>query len=49
MEVMGEVILAPSDKPGATHAPLRSAIRQHVHSGSLGSIPESGLGNIVER
>lgn len=49
MVVLGGVVLAPSDKPGATSARMRSAIRQHVHSGSLGSIPKEGLRIIAER
>lgn len=49
MEVMGGAVLAPSAKPGASHAPMKSAIRQHVCSGSLGSILKLGLGNIGGR
>lgn len=47
--VAGGVVLAPSDKSGATQAPMRSATRQHICAGYLGSIPKLGLGDIVGR
>lgn len=47
MEASGRVVLGPFDKPGDCPCLLNICHEQHSHSGSLGSIPKLGLGNIV--